>query len=214
MQVKNVETKKGKAVKTTATPPAVPPSNGNIKSAVKPIAKENTTTTEENGRLPTSSPIELISKELLSSTPTSIRVSRSSILENQPTITHATAIRRPQGATTFTRESSTATEDDEDSIGFNGLMRHYQSLPPVANKIDEEYEERFSLQMNKSEELGLSYLANGLPSTDNHATFYQYEKHRPGLIKPLNIPTEVPQQRYTKYVSSVSKFVLPRPMHS
>ena len=117
----------------------------------------------------------------------------------------------------ITRESSIATDDDDDNDGLNSFLRHYQTLPPVPTKIDEEYEERFSLKMNKSEELGLGSLTNGINNNEfvfshGYADFYQPD-NQTGLIKPLNIRKD-PPQRYTKYVSSYSKFVLPRPVKS
>ena len=125
-------------------------------------------------------------------------------------------IRRANIQRTFTRESSTATEDDDED-GLNSFLRNYQTLPPVPTKIDEEYEDRFSLKMNKSEEHGLGCLTNGSHSNDlilshGYADFYQPD-NQTGLIKPLNIRKD-PPQRYTKYVSSYSKFVLPRPVKS
>jgi len=71
--------------------------------------------------------------------------------------------------------------------------------------------------MNKSEELGLGCLTNGINNNDlilshGYTDFYQ-SNNQTGLIKPLNVRTD-PPQRYTKYVSSCSKFVLPRPVKS
>ena len=130
-------------------------------------------------------------------------------------VTPPTMRTRPaQGS--FTRESSTGTEDDDDAV--NTYLRHYQTLPPVPSHIDEEYEERFSLKMNKSEEHGLGYLTNGY---DSHAPLLSHEydnfcppvDNRTGLIKPLNMQPDQPK-RYTRYVSSCSRFVLPRPVKS
>lgn len=108
--------------------------------------------------------------------------------------------------------ATTDDDDEEDGGGINGFLHHYQTLPPVPTKIDEEYEERFSLKMNNSEELGLGCLTNGTHGHNAHSYigFYQPE-HRTSIIKPLSIGEE-PPQRYTKYVSSYSKFVLPRPV--
>lgn len=71
--------------------------------------------------------------------------------------------------------------------------------------------------MNKSEELGLGYLTNGINHNEmilshGYTDFYQPDMQT-GLIKPLNIRKD-PPQRYTKYVSSYSKFVLPRPLNT
>lgn len=146
--------------------------------------------------------------------PTTVHITHSPLLEKKP-------IPAPPGILrTLTRESSTVTEDDEEEDGsINSFLRHYQALPPVPPRIDEEYEERFSLNMNKSEELGLGSLTNGIPPSHHHhdlnnshsyVDFYPTD-HRTGLIKPLNLPEDRPQ-RFTKYVSSYSKFVLPRPV--
>ncbi|CAF4446563.1 unnamed protein product, partial [Adineta steineri] len=124
---------------------------------------------------------------------------------------------RPFIQKTVTRESSTGTEDDDED-NLTNYLRHYQTLPPVPTTIDEEYEERFSFKMNKSEELGLGSLMNGTNDINNrviaqgHVELYQPD-NQTGLIKPLNIGKDQPQ-RYTKYVSSYSKFVLPRPVKS
>jgi uncharacterized membrane protein len=139
--------------------------------------------------------------------PATVHISHSPILEKKP-------LTPPPIQRTITRESSVATDDDDD---INSFLRNYQPLPPVPTKIDEEYEERFSLKMNKSEELGLGSLTNGIHNNDlilthGYADFYQPDQQT-GLIKPLNIRKD-PPQRYTKYVSSYSKFVLPQPIKS
>jgi len=138
-----------------------------------------------------------------------IHISQSPIMEkkaNQPCFSRRT----------ITREPSTATDDDDDD-GLNNFLRLHQTLPPVPTKIDEEYEERFSLNMNKSEELGLGCLTNGIHPDESIFSHNYVEFHptnsQTGLIKPLNVRNE-PPQRYTKYVSSYSKFVLPRPIQS
>lgn len=186
-----------------------------------PPTKEKVRPAEtSNGRLPAPPAIEPIAK---SSTPppstlpaaTLIRLSNSPTPEKR-SLTPPDNIGKRNHPASFTRESSTATDDD-DEPGYTSFLRHHQTLPSVPHETDEEYEERFSLQMNKSEEHGLGYLTNGfqinhVPNTDNHPTLYPFE-HRTGLIKPLNIGADAPQ-RYTKYVSSYSKFVLPRPVQS
>jgi hypothetical protein len=181
-------------------------------SVEKPListVKETIPTTETNGIIPSSPPIEQTNKP-----PSAIvHISHSPQLENKlltPSIIRQAIL---QGG--LTRESSIATDDDDD--GLNNFLRHHQALPPVPTKIDEEYEERFSLKMNKSEEYGLGSLINGTNTDDlalshSHAVFYQPD-YQTGLIKPLSIRKE-PPQRYTKYVSSCSKFVLPRPVKS
>ncbi|CAF4563444.1 unnamed protein product, partial [Rotaria magnacalcarata] len=80
----------------------------------------------------------------------------------------------------------------------------YPTLPPVPTTIDEDYEERFSLRMNKSEELGLGYLTNGTSTNEptispSYVNFYQPDQQT-GLIKPLDLRKDSPQ-RYTKYIS-------------
>ncbi|CAF4736185.1 unnamed protein product [Rotaria sp. Silwood1] len=190
------------------------------KSTEKPLIippKETNPSTEINGTIPSSTPIEQINK-LPSRTPppqASTHISRLPILEKKPLI--RPFIRQPNMPTALTRESSIATDDDDDDDGdgINSFLRHYQTLPPVPTKIDEEYEERFSLKMNKSEELGLGYLTNGTNNNEHifshsYVDYYQ-PNNQTGLIKPLNIRKDQPQ-RYTKYVSSYSKFVLPRPV--
>lgn len=144
------------------------------------------------------------------SPPVAVHITHSPMLAKKP-------IPVPPGIPrTITRESSTVTEDDEEEDGsIHSFLRHYPVLPPVPTRIDEEYEERFSLKMNKSEELGLGSLANGIHNHDlsnshSYVDFYPAD-HRTGLIKPLNLPEDRPQ-RFTKYVSSYSKFVLPRPV--
>ena len=189
-----------------------------------PVTKEKPLPAPSNGRLPPPRSIEPIVKPSSPPSPTPptlaagtiIRLSHSPI-KGERSATPPESQKRNRPAVTLTRESSTATDED-DEAGYNIFLRHHHpTLPPVPHETDEEYEERFSLQMNKSEELGLGYLTNGfppphLPSTDNRPILYPYE-HRTGLIKPLNIGADVPQ-RYTKYVSSYSKFVLPRPVQS
>ena len=49
------------------------------------------------------------------------------------------------------------------------------SAPPFTAEDDEEYEERFSLRMNKSEELGLGCLTNGINNNDLILS-HDYEK--------------------------------------
>jgi hypothetical protein len=147
--------------------------------------------------------------------PASVHISHSPMVERKPL--KPPVIQQPYIQRTITRESSTATDDDDDEDGINSFLRHYQTIPPVPTRIDEEYEERFSLKMNKSEELGLGFLTNGINNSDlilshGYADFYQPDT-KTGLIKPLNIRND-PPQRYTKYVSSYSKFVLPRPVKS
>lgn len=174
--------------------------------------KDNVKLTDANSELPRTSPIESTPKEVLSASPTGIRVSQSSISEKQSPIAQTIPNRSYHG--TFTRESSTATEDDDDLTTLNGLIRHYHSLPGEHAKIDEEYEERFSLQMNKSEELGLSYLNNGISSNGVLSVIENpIGQHGTGIIRPLGSSTDS-SQRFTKYVSSYSKFVLPRPIQA
>jgi hypothetical protein len=141
--------------------------------------------------------------------PAIVHISHSPILKRKPSTP-------PVIQRTITRESSIATDDDDDD-GINSFLRYYQTVPPVPTKIDEEYEERFSLKMNKSEELGLGYLTNGINNNDlimshGYGDCYQRD-NQTALIKPLNTRKN-PPQRYTKYVSSYSKFVLPRPVKS
>lgn len=140
---------------------------------------------------------------------TTIHISQSPIIEKK-------ANQSRFSRRTITREPSTATDDDDDD-GLSNFLRLHQTLPPVPTKIDEEYEERFSLNMNKSEELGLGCLTNGIHSHEPIFSHNYVELHptdnQTGLIKPLTVQNESPQ-RYTKYVSSYSKFVLPRPIHS
>ena len=175
------------------------------KSPAKPLispVKDILSPIEPNDIIP-SSPIKQTTKP----PPATVHISHSPMLETKP-------LPPPMLPRAIRRESSTATDDDDED-GINSVLRHYQTLPPVPTKIDEEYEERFSLKMNRSEELGLGCLTNGTHSNDlisshGYAEIYQ-PSHQTGLIKPLNIRKD-PPQRYTKYVSSYSKFVLPRPI--
>jgi hypothetical protein len=184
-----------------------------INSVEKPLIssiEEATPSIKTNGIIPSSSSIEQINKPLVT-----VHISHSPIIEKKPLI--SPVIRQTHFQGTLTRGSSTATDDDDDGDGFNSFLRQYQTLPPVPTTIDEEYEDRFSLRMNKSEELGLGCLANGINNNDlilshGYATYYQPD-NQTGLIKPLHIRTDAPT-RYTKYVSSCSKFVLPRPVKS
>jgi hypothetical protein len=183
------------------------------KPLISPV-KKPPSPTENHSIIPTSPSIEQTNKSSLPP-PATMHISHSPMLEKKsltPPIIRQTNI---QGLTT--RESSIATDDDDDNDGLNSFLRHYQTLPPVPTKIDEEYEERFSLKMNKSEEHGLGYLTNGINNnelilTHGYADFYQPD-NQTGLIKPLTIRKD-PPQRYTKYVSSYSKVVLPRPVKS
>lgn len=196
-------------------------------SAEKPLiapTKESKPSKEIHDTIPSSTINEAINKPPTPTpTPTpppaTVHISPPPTVEKKPFL-HS-SIRPSKMPTTLTRESSTATDDDDDGGGGDGLnsfLRNYQTLPPVPTKIDEEYEERFSLKMNKSEELGLGYLTNGLnnkePTTISHTYVNFYEPdQQTGLIKPLDMRKD-PPQRYTKYVSSYSKFVLPRPVKS
>lgn len=192
--------------KSTTKPPLEKPLISPVKEIISPI---------ETPPVIPSSPIQQIIQSSSSSAhpppTTTVHLSHSPIIEKKP-------IPAPPGILrTITRESSTITEDDEEEDGsVNSFLRHYQTLPPVPTRIDEEYEERFSLKMNKSEELGLGSLANGIShqhdqnNCHSYVDFYPVD-HRTGLIKPLNLPEDRPQ-RFTKYVSSYSKFVLPRPV--
>ncbi len=182
-----------------------------VKSSIeKPLispVKEMISSTEMKDIIPSSSPIKQIVKS--QSLPATVHITHSPLIQKNPLASRVI----PR---TITRESSTATDDDDDD-GINSFLHHYQGLPPVPTKIDEEYEERFSLKMNKSEEHGLGSLANGNNNNDR-ITSYGYTDFYPtdnqtGLIKTLNNPKD-PPQRYTKYVSSYSKFVLPRPVKS
>ncbi|CAF5207255.1 unnamed protein product, partial [Rotaria magnacalcarata] len=136
-------------------------------SAEKPLivpAKENNPSTGNNVTIPSLTTIEPITKPPtpppLPPPSASVHISPPSILEKNPLI-HS-SIRPANISTTLTREPSTATDDDDDDgDGLNSFLRHYPTLPPVPTTIDEDYEERFSLRMNKSEELGLGYLTNG-----------------------------------------------------
>jgi uncharacterized membrane protein len=190
------------------------------KPLISPI-KEITSPTKTKDIIPSSPPIKQTNKPSSPPPPPPpppplppaiVHISHSPMLEKKPST--PPGIRRPNIKRTITRESSTATDDDDDD-GINSYLRHHQTLPPVPTKIDEEYEERFSLKMNKSEELGLGCLTNGSNNNDlilshGYADFYQPDSQT-GLIKPLNIRHD-PPQRYKKYVSSYSKFVLPRPL--
>jgi hypothetical protein len=190
------------------------------KPLLPPVQETIIVSNEPNGAIPTSpasieqtnKPSTAVAAATSSSSssplpPATVRMSHSSTVEKKSTTPPLPSMRRtvPQG--TFTRESSIATdEDDED--GLNTFLRTYQALPPVPTKIDEEYEDRFSMSMNASEELGLGSLINDPVLSSGRDDFV-----RTGLIKPLNLHSE-PPQRYTKYVSSYSKFVLPRPVKS
>ncbi|CAF3698673.1 unnamed protein product [Rotaria socialis] len=192
-------------------------------SAEKPLivpAKENKPSTGNNVTIPSLTTTEPITKPSTPPSPlppsANVHISPPSILEKNPLI-HS-SIRPANVSTTLTREPSTATDDDDDDgDGLNSFLRHYQTLPPVPTTVNEDYEERFSLRMNKSEELGLGYLTNGTSTNEpailhSYANFYQPDQQT-GLIKPLDLRKD-PPQRYTKYVSSYSKFVLPRPVKS
>ncbi len=177
------------------------------KPLISPVKEVISSSTETKDTIPSSPPIKHMIKS--PSLPATVRISHSPMIEKKPLPSRAI----PR---TITRESSTATDEDEDD-GVNSFLRHHQTLPPVPTKIDEEYEERFSFKMNKSEELGLGCLANGINTNDRitshgYADCYQTD-NQTGLIKPLSIQQD-PPQRYTKYVSSYSKFVLPRPVKS
>ncbi|CAF1145491.1 unnamed protein product [Adineta ricciae] len=205
--------KKNLPEKTSADRPLLPSPTTTPAKQQETIIVSN----ETNGIIPISSLPTEQSKKLSSFPQATIRLSPS------PTIASKTIsspshpsppipVRRtvPQGI--LTRESSIATdEDDED--GLNSFFRQYQTLPPVPTKIDEEYEERFSMSMNTSEELGLGSLMNGYHTTNRVLSPDHEEFYRTGIIKPLDMGNE-PSQRYTKYVSSYSKFVLPRPVKS
>lgn len=197
--------------KSTLKPPLEKP-------LISPV-KEFVSATETQSTIP-SSPIQQIIQSSSATAPSipapppppvaTVHISHSPMVAKKP-------IPAPPGIPrTITRESSTVTEDDEEEDGsINSFLRHYPTLQPVPTRIDEEYEERFSLKMNKSEELGLGSLANGIHNHDlnnshGYVDFYPAD-HRTGLIKPLNLPEDRPQ-RFTKYVSSYSKFVLPRPV--
>ncbi|CAF2806786.1 unnamed protein product [Rotaria sp. Silwood2] len=190
------------------------------KSTEKPLvipAKETNPSTKINGTIPSSTPIEQINKPRTPPPPpATVHISHLPGVEKNPLI-HP-IIRQTNMPAVLTRESSIATDDDDDDgDGIYSYLRHCQTLPPVPTKIDEEYEERFSLKMNKSEEHGLGYLTNGINNNElslshSYVDFYQPD-HQTGLIKPLNIRKD-PPERYTKYVSSYSKFVLPRPVKS
>lgn len=185
-------------------------------SAEKPLISSKTevkTVTEKKDIIPSSTSIE----EPPPKPPlTAIHISPLQVLEKKSS--QNPVVRQTNLAKSITRESSTATEDDDDDgEGLNSFLRQHPSLPPVPTRIDEEYEERFSYKMNKSEELGLGYLSNGLNHNEivlsqTYADFNPPDRET-GLIKPLNIRNDRPQ-RYTKYVSSYSKFVLPRPVKS
>ena len=187
------------------------------KPLISPV-KEIVSATETQSTIP-SSPIQQIIQSSSAAAsvsppspapPATVHISHSPMIAKKPIPAH------PGIPRTITRESSTVTEDDEEEDGsINSFLRRYPALPPVPTRIDEEYEERFSLKMNKSEELGLGSLGNGihhhdLSNSHSYVDFYPAE-HRTGLIKPLNLPEDRPQ-RFTKYVSSYSKFVLPRPV--
>jgi hypothetical protein len=190
-------------------------------SAEKPLVspvKEVISSTKIKDTIPSSPSIKETAKTPShvsppSPPPATVHISHSPMVEKKPLT--PPVFQQPYTQRTITRESSTATDDDDDEDGINSFLRHYQTLPPVPTRIDEEYEERFSLKMNKSEELGLGFLTNGINNSDlivshGYADFYQTD-NKTGLIKPLNIRKD-PPQRYTKYVSSYSKFVLPRPV--
>lgn len=192
---------------------ALPPEKISVEKPLISTIKETIPPKDTNGIIPSPPVIEETNKPPLSSTPPPpiAHSSHLPIIEKNPltppVIQQQTILQGP-----VTRESSVATDDDDD--GLNSYLRQYQTLPPVPTKIDEEYEERFSLRMNTSEELGLGSLSNG-PNIDDpefshsHAVYYQPDET--GLIKPLDIRQNQPE-RYTKYVSSYSKFVLPRPV--
>lgn len=225
------KSRKAQEIPSSSSPPS-PLTTKPIKSAEKTlIEKKDPTTlkTTSNGRIltPSSSLPPVETRTAVQSEPLAFSLSQESTgtVEVEPPVmrvTYSPLIEKrvlpsppPPVSTSrrvFTRESSTATDDDDESTITN-YMRHYPSLPPVNSHIDEEYEEQFSLQMNQSEELGLGYLANGyLQLTDTPTDLYQVDEQNPNLIKPLNLRSEPPLPRYTKYVSSYSKFVLPRPV--
>ncbi|CAF0966327.1 unnamed protein product [Adineta steineri] len=189
------------------------------KPLITPPITEKISSTETNGIIPAPSSIDQKHKQ--SPPPPSPAPVTATHISHSPMIDRKSItpplIQRPFIQKTVTRESSTGTEDDDED-NLTNYLRHYQTLPPVPTTIDEEYEERFSFKMNKSEELGLGSLMNGTNDINNrvisqgHVELYQPD-NQTGLIKPLNIGKDQPQ-RYTKYVSSYSKFVLPRPVKS
>ena len=190
-----------------------------IEKPLIPRVQDINSSTEVNGIIPSSNSVETINKVDFRPPSSPVTVHRNHLPPSERKQLIFPFIRGTNISETLTRESSTATDDDDDDSnndnGLNNFLRHYQTLPPVPTKIDEEYEERFSFKMNNSEELGLGYLINGINNGDhltasNHIDFYR-QNNQIGLIKPLNIRQNLPQ-RYTKYVSSYSKFVLPRPM--
>lgn len=191
-----------------------PPPSPKVEPVEKPT---NVTPKEINGAIPPPPTVKQTAKPPPPPSPpaaTTIQLAHSPTLVKRSVTPPMMRTRTTQG--TFTRESSTGTEDDDDAV--NTYLRHYQTLPPVPSHIDEEYEERFSLKMNKSEELGLGYLTNGFDSNAPLLS-HEYDNFCPpvdngtGLIKPLNMPVDQPK-RYTRYVSSCSRFVLPRPVKS
>jgi hypothetical protein len=198
-----------KLKKTPPLPPPPPPT-------VEPVAKPASVPPKDiNGVIPPPPTVSQTAKPPSPPPPaTAIRMAHSPTIAKRSVTPPMMRARTTQG--TFTRESSTGTEDDDDAV--NTYLRHYQTLPPVPSHIDEEYEERFSLKMNKSEELGLGYLTNGYDSnapllSHEYDNFCPPVDNRTGLIKPLNMPPDQPK-RYTRYVSSCSRFVLPRPVKS
>ena len=208
------KSRKAQQIPSVSSPPPAP---GKAIQLVEKTLSEKKEPTTSNGRIPSpplppSSPPQETLETVEVVEPSGMRVTHSPLAEKRDLPSPPPPPATSSSRRVFTRESSTATDDDDESTITN-YIRHYPSLPPVNSHIDEEYEEQFSLRMNQSEELGLGYLADGfLQSADNSADFYPVDEHHTGLIKPLNLRSEPALPRYTKYVSSYSKFVLPRPV--
>ena len=100
----------------------------------------------------------------------------------------------------LTKESSTATDDDETRTNLNGYC--------VTSEINTE---QYPLKTNKTTQFDSESKANHLILSEGYLEFYQPDAES-GLIRPLNIRTDIPK-RHTKYVSSPNRFLLPRPVN-
>jgi hypothetical protein len=100
----------------------------------------------------------------------------------------------------LTKESSTATDDNENCKNLNGYC--------VTSEINTE---QFPLKTNKTSQVDSESKANHLILSQGYLEFYQPDAES-GLIRPLNIRTDIPK-RHTKYVLSPNRFLLPRPVN-